>query len=57
MQTTGTNKQQKAALQKEGVDPRLVAASGDVLYWLNGETYEKFTKKHLEKIEGGSVKL
>lgn len=57
MQTTGTNKQQKHLLQKDGVDPSAAEAAGDVLYWLNGGTYERFTKKDLARIEGGGVKL
>ncbi len=57
MQTTGTNKQQKMHLQKDGVDLSAAAASGDVLYWLSGDTYRKFTKRDYERIEGGDIKL
>jgi acyl-CoA synthetase (AMP-forming)/AMP-acid ligase II len=57
MQLTGTNKQQKHILQKDGIDPSVVEAAGDSLYWLHEGTYTKFTKKDLETIEGGGVKL
>jgi acyl-CoA synthetase (AMP-forming)/AMP-acid ligase II len=57
MQLTGTNKQQKHLLQKDGIDPSAVEEAGDALYWLQGSTYTKFTKKDLERIEGGGVKL
>jgi acyl-CoA synthetase (AMP-forming)/AMP-acid ligase II len=57
MQTTGTNKQQKNVLQKEGIDPAVVESQGDLLYWLSGGRYVKFTKRDLESIEGGGVKL
>jgi acyl-CoA synthetase (AMP-forming)/AMP-acid ligase II len=54
---TGTNKQQKFVLQKEGIDVEKIEQSGDVLYWLKDGTYERFTKKDLERIQGGQVKL
>ena len=57
MQTTGTNKQQKHLLQKDGIDPSVVEASGDLLYWLKGGKYERFTKRDLELVGGGGVKL
>jgi acyl-CoA synthetase (AMP-forming)/AMP-acid ligase II len=57
MQLTGTNKQQKVELQKEGIDPRIVESKGDVLYWLRDGTYKRFTEEDLKSIEGGSVKL
>lgn len=57
MQTTGTNKQQKQGLQTEGIDPRVVEGAGDVLFWLKGGRYERFTKRDLDAIEGGAVKL
>jgi acyl-CoA synthetase (AMP-forming)/AMP-acid ligase II len=57
MQLTGTNKQQKHLLQKDGINPAVVEEAGDMLYWLQGGTYVKFTKKDLETIEGGGVKL
>lgn len=57
LQITGTNKQQKHLLQKDGIDPYVVEAAGDALYWLKDGTYTPFTKADLEKIEGGVVKL
>ncbi|KAF1942149.1 acetyl-CoA synthetase-like protein [Clathrospora elynae] len=57
MQTTGTNKQQKHLLQKDGIDPAAVEASGDILYWFNGGTYMRFTKRDLERLQGGGIKL
>jgi acyl-CoA synthetase (AMP-forming)/AMP-acid ligase II len=57
MQTTGTNKQQKHVLQKEGIEPGVVEAAGDVLYWMSGGNYVRFTKKDSESIMGGGVKL
>lgn len=59
MHTTGTNKQQKHLFQKDGIDVPTVEGEGDVLFWLGGkrETYERFTPAHLEKIEGGGVRL
>ncbi|KAJ4990378.1 long-chain fatty acid [Stagonosporopsis vannaccii] len=35
LQTTGTNKQQKHVLQKDGIDPHAVQQAGDALYWLS----------------------
>ncbi|KAF2007161.1 acetyl-CoA synthetase-like protein [Amniculicola lignicola CBS 123094] len=55
--TTGTNKQQKAHLQKDGIDVKMVEESGDVLYWLRGGTYERFGMNDLHKIRSGQVKL
>ncbi|USP82651.1 acetyl-CoA synthetase-like protein [Curvularia clavata] len=57
MQLTGTNKQQKHLLQKDGIDPAVVEKDGDLLYWLKNGTYVRFTKADLETIEGGGVKL
>lgn len=57
MQLTGTNKQQKHLLQKEGIDPEVVEGQGDVLYWLRDGAYVRFTKDDLKRIEGGGVKL
>lgn len=57
MQTTGTNKQQKHVLQKEGIDVAAVESAGDVLYWLQGGMYERFGEKERQRIEGGGVKL
>jgi acyl-CoA synthetase (AMP-forming)/AMP-acid ligase II len=57
LEITGTNKQQKYVLQKEGIDVEKVEQSGDVLFWLKDGTYERFTKKDLERIQGGQVRL
>ncbi|KAF1841841.1 long-chain fatty acid transporter-like protein [Cucurbitaria berberidis CBS 394.84] len=57
MQITGTNKQQKHLLQQEGIDPSAVEASGDALYWLKGGKYQRFTKRDMELVVGGGVKL
>ncbi|KAJ4373984.1 long-chain fatty acid transporter fat1 [Neocucurbitaria cava] len=57
MQTTGTNKQQKHGLQQDGIDPAVVEGKGDVLYWMKEGRYVRFTKRDLEGIEGGGVKL
>ncbi|KAF2192634.1 acetyl-CoA synthetase-like protein [Zopfia rhizophila CBS 207.26] len=57
MQTTGTNKHQKHLLQQEGIDVERVEESGDVLYWLKDGTYERFTLRELDRIQGGHVKL
>ena len=57
MQTTGTNKQQKHILQKDGIDPLAAEQAGDKLYWLSEGTYVPFSMKELKRIEGGGVKL
>jgi acyl-CoA synthetase (AMP-forming)/AMP-acid ligase II len=57
MQTTGTNKQQKHILQKEGIDVETVEEKGDVLFWLREGRYERFTTRDLKSIQGGGVKL
>lgn len=57
MQTTGTNKQQKNVLQKEGIDLDVVEREGDVLVWLKNGMYVRFTRKDLEELKGGKVKL
>ncbi|KAF1933990.1 putative long-chain fatty acid transporter [Didymella exigua CBS 183.55] len=57
LQTTGTNKQQKHLLQKDGIDPGSVKQAGDALYWLSEGSYMPFTGKELKKIEDGGVKL
>jgi hypothetical protein len=57
MQLTGTNKQQKVELQREGIDPKTIEHKGDVLYWLRDGSYKRFTEEDLKRIEGGSVKL
>ncbi|PSN70156.1 acetyl-CoA synthetase-like protein [Corynespora cassiicola Philippines] len=57
MQTTGTNKQQKHLLQRDGIEIDEVEKEGDALFWLREGTYEKFTQKDLDRIKGGAVKL
>ena len=57
MQLTGTNKQQKHLLQKDGIDPEVVEKEGDFLFWLKDGAYARFTKADLERIEGEGVKL
>ena len=55
---TGTNKQQKHALQKAGVRPD-EANDGDLgrLFWLSGDAYVPFTTPDWTELEGGRVKL
>ncbi|KAF2021994.1 acetyl-CoA synthetase-like protein [Aaosphaeria arxii CBS 175.79] len=57
MHTTGTNKQQKHLLQKDGIDVDAIAGTGDSLYWLRDGSYVPFTPNDLESIQGGGVKL
>ena len=52
---TGNNKQQKAGLRKEGVDPSAVGE--DKILWLRGGRYVPFERKHWQDLSGGSVKL
>ncbi|OJD33694.1 long-chain fatty acid [Diplodia corticola] len=54
---TGTNKPQKHLLQKDGIDPDVVEAKGDRMYWLRDGKYERLGKKEYERIQGGGVKL
>lgn len=54
-QMTGTNKQQKTALQKEGVF--LPEGADSVVYWLRGDSYVPFTKSDWDEMNGGRVKL
>ena len=55
MVATGNNKQQKAGLRKEGVDPRVIGE--DRLVWLKGETYVPFEGKQWQELSGGCVRL
>lgn len=61
MHTTGTNKQQKHLVQKDGIDVAVVEAEGDALFWLQGKDedarYVRFTQRELERVKAGSVKL
>ncbi|KAK7544409.1 very long-chain acyl-CoA synthetase/fatty acid transporter [Phyllosticta citribraziliensis] len=57
LSVTGTNKLQKHVLQKEGIDPEIVARSGDRIYWLSEGRYERFRKREFDRLMGGGVKL
>lgn len=61
MHTTGTNKQQKHLFQKDGIDVDAVEEQGDALLWLCGKgdeaRYERFTRRDLQRVKGGEVKL
>lgn len=52
---TGNNKQQKAGLRKEGVDPSKMGA--DLLFWLRDGKYVPFGEKEWRELNGGAVKL
>ena len=56
---TGTLKMQKGRLKREGIDPQVIAETGDKLYWLpsDGKAYVPFRPKDLEALKGGSVRL
>lgn len=56
---TGTQKQQKAGLRNEGVDPSKVRSSGDVLFWLppGDSSYRPFGEAEWKKLKGGGLKL
>jgi acyl-CoA synthetase (AMP-forming)/AMP-acid ligase II len=55
MHTTGTNKQQKHLLRKEGVSPKKTGK--DAIYWLRDGTYVKFGPDDWHKLTKGKVKL
>jgi acyl-CoA synthetase (AMP-forming)/AMP-acid ligase II len=57
MQTTGTNKQQKSVLQRQGIEIEEVEAQGDLMFWSKGDSYFRFTKRDLDALKGGKVKL
>lgn len=56
---TGTLKMQKGRLKREGIDPNVIAATGDKLYWLptDGKAYVPFTEKDYEALKAGTVRL
>jgi acyl-CoA synthetase (AMP-forming)/AMP-acid ligase II len=56
---TGTLKMQKGRLKREGIDPKVIAETGDKLFWLptNGKAYVPFTQKDYDALKGGSVRL
>lgn len=53
--TTGTNKQQKAVLRGEGVDPERVG--GERVFWLRGGRYVVFEGRDWEELRGGRDRL
>lgn len=53
--TTGNNKQQKAVLRSEGVDPEKVG--GEKVYWLRGGRYVEFGEEDWKRLREGGVKL
>lgn len=53
--TTGNNKQQKAVLRNEGVDP--VRMGGEKIYWLREGKYVEFGKDDWKLLSAGRVKL
>jgi len=55
MVVTGTNKQLKHVVRKEGVDPEMVGE--DELWWLKGKEYVRFGKEDWDGVKGGKVKL
>ena len=57
MDATGTNKQQKPKLRKEGVNPSNMAS--DKVYWLRpgGSSYESFGDSSWTELGAGKVKL
>jgi hypothetical protein len=55
LQATGTNKQQKASLRTEGVEPGKTGE--DEVYWLRGEEYVRFREGDWKPLQGGRVKL
>lgn len=54
-QSTGNNKQQKAALRSEGVDPERVG--GERIYWLKEGKYVQFGEEDWKRLSAGRVKL
>ncbi|KAK3689677.1 hypothetical protein B0T22DRAFT_176767 [Podospora appendiculata] len=52
---TGTNKQQKHVLRTEGVRPG--ETGEDAVFWLHGDTYEKFGVREWKSLIGGRVRL
>lgn len=56
---TGTHKLQKGRLKREGIDPDVVAGTGDVMYWWpEGEAgYILFTREDHQSLKGGQLRL
>jgi acyl-CoA synthetase (AMP-forming)/AMP-acid ligase II len=59
MDHTGTMKLQKGRLKREGIDPEMVQASGDKLYWLpgDGKKYVPFRLSDYEDLKEGRVRI
>jgi acyl-CoA synthetase (AMP-forming)/AMP-acid ligase II len=59
LEYTGTMKLQKGRLRGEGVDPAVVALTGDRLFWLRpgGRAYEPFGEKEWTEVKEGRVRL
>lgn len=56
---TGTLKMQKGRLKRDGIDPKVIAETGDKLFWLpsDGKSYVPFTEKDYEALKSGVVRL
>lgn len=52
---TGNNKQQKAVLRGEGIDPGRVGGEG--IFWLKGGRYAAFGKREWDELNRGGVEL
>ncbi|KAL9126453.1 MAG: hypothetical protein Q9217_004491 [Psora testacea] len=56
MERTGTNKQTKAVLRNEGVNPARLR-EGESMWWLKGGTYKPFREKEWAELKAGAVRL
>jgi hypothetical protein len=54
--STGNHKQNKVPLKAEGVDPDKVS-SGDVIYWIRGDSYVPFLRADWEGLSQGRARL
>lgn len=54
MTITGTFKQQKYELQKQGIEN---VPKDQPLYWLVGDTYHRFGLEELQQVKQGKAKL
>jgi hypothetical protein len=54
MEMTGTFKQRKVELVKEGLDPREIK---DEMLWLDGHHYKPFKAEEHQRVVSGSAKL
>lgn len=57
MNRTGTNKQQKHELRKQGADWRLLRGTGDRVFWLKGDGYVEYGEGEWESIRTGKVRF